>query len=86
MVEAAILKNLADLTARVGKAQRGLEAKVQEGAEVEIKSSPLSKDHILITLLNKLSEAKIAQESQHTPQIDHQNLEERNHMAQCDHL
>ena len=58
---------------------------MQEEAEAEIKSSPLSKHPILIILLNKLTEAKIVQESQHAPLIDHQNLEERNHMAQCDH-
>lgn len=85
MVEAATQKNLADLTARAERVQRGLEVKVQEEAEAEIKSSPLYKDPILIILLNKPSEAKIVQESQHAPRIDHQNLEERNHMAQCDH-
>lgn len=55
---------------------------MQEEAEAEIKSSPLSKHLILIILLNKLTEAKIVQESQHAPLIDHQNLEERNRLAQ----
>ena len=58
---------------------------MQEEAEAEIKSYPLSKHPTLIILLNKLTEAKIVQESQHDPRTDHQNLEERNHMAQCDH-
>lgn len=82
MVGVESQRNLASLEARAERAQRDQVAKVPEECAVEIKSCRSFRDPIQSKLLNRPSEAKIVPGVRHTPLIDHQNLEERNRLAQ----
>ena len=82
MAEVESQRNLADLEVRAGKAQIDRAAKVPEECAVEIRSCRLFREPIQTKLHNRLSEAKIVPGVRHTPLIDHQNLEERNRLAQ----
>ena len=82
MVEVESLRNLASLEVKVGEAQRDQAAEVPEKCVVETRSCHLFRDPILIKLHNRLSEVKIVVGIRYILRIDHQNLEERNHLAQ----
>ena len=85
VVEVESLRNLASLEVKVGEVLRDQAVEVLEKCVVETRSCHLFRDPILIKLHNRLSEVKIVPGIRHTLHIDHQNLEERNHLAQWDH-